>query len=293
LSIAAATVLSFVAFILVEKRSPRPMFDFSVLRIRAFAGALFGAMGMNFSYWPFMIYLPIYFQGALGYTSVDAGLSLLAYTLPTLVVPPLAERLALRFEARRVIPLGMFAIGLGFFLMRLGAGMEHASWLTMLPGCLLCGTGLGLTNTPVTNTATGSVSPNRAGMASGIDMSARLISLAINIALMGFILLEGVLADLTRALSGFAETSSLRLLAEKVAAGNIAQLTQGSAELAAVDPHGVIVHAALVHGFERVMLYGAIGAWALAVLSAMAFGPDTRAHRREPALDVGGRHPSS
>jgi hypothetical protein len=110
-------------------------------------------------------------------------------------------------------------------------------------------------------------------MASGIDMSARLISLAINIALMGFILLEGVLADLTRALSGFAETSSLRLLAEKVAAGNIAQLTQGSAELAAVDPHGVIVHAALVHGFERVMLYGAIGAWALAVLSAMAFGP--------------------
>jgi MFS family permease len=55
LSIAAATVLSFVAFILVEKRSPRPMFDFSVLRIRAFAGALFGAMGMNFSYWPFMI----------------------------------------------------------------------------------------------------------------------------------------------------------------------------------------------------------------------------------------------
>ena len=292
LSITAATVLSFVAFVVVEKRSPRPMFDFSVFRIRSFSGAMFGAMGMNFSYWPFMIYLPIYFQGALGYTSVDAGLSLLAYTLPTLVIPPFAERLALRFEARRVIPLGMFSIGLGFMLMRLGADMEHASWLTMLPGCLLCGTGLGLTNTPVTNTATGSVSPDRAGMASGIDMSARLISLAINIALMGFILLEGVLSYLTRALSGFSETGPLRLLAEKVAAGNLAHLTQGSAELAAVDPNSVIVHAALVHGFERVMLYGVIAAWALAVLSIMAFGPDTRAQHREPALDGAGRHPS-
>jgi hypothetical protein len=50
----------------------------------------------------------------------------------------------------------------------------------MLPGCLLAGIGLGLTNTPVTNTTTGSVPANRAGMASGIDMSARLITLAIN-----------------------------------------------------------------------------------------------------------------
>lgn len=293
LSIVAATVLSFIVFIFVEKRSPRPMFDFSVFRIRPFSGALCGSVGMNFSYWPFMIYLPIYFQGALGYTSVNAGLSLLAYTLPTLVVPPLAERLALRFDARRVIPLGMFTIGLGFLLMRFGAGMEQASWLTMLPGCLLCGTGLGLTNTPVTNTATGAVSPNRAGMASGIDMSARMISLAINIALMGFILLEGVLSYLAHALPGIGETTPLRWLAEKVAAGSIAQLTQHGAELATADPHGVIVRAALVHGFELVMLYGMICAWALALLSLVAFGSATRALRQELARDERARHPST
>jgi EmrB/QacA subfamily drug resistance transporter len=284
LSIFAATVCSFIAFIFIEKRSPRPMFDFSVFRIRSFSGALFGSMGMNVSYWPFIIYLPIYFQGALGYTSVNAGLSLLAYTLPTLVVPPLAERLAFRVGARKVIPLGMFTIGLGFMLMRFGAGMEHASWLTMLPGCLLCGAGLGLTNTPVTNTATGSVSPHRAGMASGIDMSARLISLAVNIALMGFILLEGVLAYLTRALPGVSETSPLRLLAEKVAAGNVAHLTKDSVELAAADPQGVIVHAALVHGFDLVMLYGMIGAWVMALLSVVAFRPGTQPRRPESVV---------
>jgi hypothetical protein len=68
------------------------MFDFSVFRIRAFSGALIGSAAMNFSFWPFMIYLPIYFQAGSAMTAC-AGLALLAYTLPTLVVPPLAERL--------------------------------------------------------------------------------------------------------------------------------------------------------------------------------------------------------
>lgn len=85
-----------------------PMFDFSVFRIRRFSGALLGSIGMNFSFWPFMIYLPLYFQNGLGYASVATGLSLLAYTLPTLVLPPLAERLirkarALRARARRAM----------------------------------------------------------------------------------------------------------------------------------------------------------------------------------------------
>ncbi|MDI9654470.1 MFS transporter, partial [Burkholderia cenocepacia] len=64
----------------------------------------------------------------------------------------------------------------------LGSAADHASWLTMLPGCVIAGIGLGLTNTPVTNTTTGAVPSARAGMASGIDMSARMISLALNIA---------------------------------------------------------------------------------------------------------------
>jgi EmrB/QacA subfamily drug resistance transporter len=187
----ALTVTCFLAFLLAEKLSRHPMFDFSVFRIRNFSAALAGSMGMNFSFWPFMIYLPLYFERALGYDTVTAGLALLSYTLPTLLVPPAGERLALRYQPRTVIPAGLFIIGLGFMLMWLGSRAAHASWLTMLPGCLLSGIGLGLTNTPVTNTTTGSVSSDRAGMASGMDLSARLISLAINIAVMGLLLADG------------------------------------------------------------------------------------------------------
>ena len=147
----------FIIFAAAQRRAVDPLFDFSVFRIRRFSGALLGSMGMNFSFWPLMIYLPLYFQHGLGYASLATGLSLLAYTLPTLILPPLGERLALRYRAEAVIPAGLFAIGAGCFLMAWGSGVQQASWLTMLPGCLLASIGLGVTNTPVTNTTTGSV----------------------------------------------------------------------------------------------------------------------------------------
>ncbi|MDB5714485.1 MAG: permease [Sphingomonadales bacterium] len=263
LAILGVALASFIAFLIAEKLSPRPMFDFSVFRIRAFSGAVIGSAAMNFSFWPFMIYLPIWFQAGLGYDSVTAGLALLAYTLPTLLMPPLAERLSLRYRSGLVIPAGLFIIGLGFILMKLGSMTPQPSWLTMLPGCLLAGIGLGFTNTPVTNTTTGSVSSQRAGMASGIDMSARMISLAINIAFMGFILVEGIGSSLRAGLPGNIGEEQLRTLAQRIASGNAAPEQGVSA---------IIIHQALTQGFGLVMLYGGIGVWALALFSFVIFG---------------------
>jgi EmrB/QacA subfamily drug resistance transporter len=271
IGIIAVSVICFIAFIVVERLNPHPMFDFSVLKIRNFSGALLGSMAMNFSFWPFMIYLPIYFQSGLNYNSVSAGLSLLAYTLPTLIIPPFGERLSLRYRPGLIIPLGLFTIGLGFILMKSGSGTQQASWLTMLPGCLLAGGGLGLTNTLVTNTTTGAVSKARAGMASGIDMSARLISLAINIAIMGFILASGVQAYLKTSLSASLGESQWQSLAEKIAAGNITSIGQAFPELSSLDPSGSIVHEALIQGFGWVTLYGALSVWFLAVTSFIIF----------------------
>ncbi|WP_439896600.1 MFS transporter [Pseudomonas nunensis] len=271
LGVLAATLISFALFLYAEKTHPHPMFDFSVFKIRNFSGALMGSIGMNFSFWPFMIYLPIYFQSGLGYDPVMAGLALLAYTLPTLVFPPVGERLALRYRPGIVIPCGLFTIGLGFMLMKFGSSLEHASWLTMLPGCLVAGIGLGITNTPVTNSTTGSVDSSRAGMASGIDMSARMISLAINIALMGLILSQAVYTQLKQLLPGSVDNTHLRALAESVAAGS----TFISPTLNAVLP-STAMHDALTHGFGILMLYGGISVWLLAAISVFIFAPAKR-----------------
>jgi EmrB/QacA subfamily drug resistance transporter len=263
IGIITATAAGFLLFLRSEKVSAYPMFDFSVFRIRAFSGALLGSMGMNFSFWPFMIYFPIYFQHALGYDVVTAGSSLLAYTVPTLLVPPLAERLSLKYQPGIIIPLGLFTIGLGFFGMKYSLGAEHASWLTILPGSLLAGAGLGLTNTPVTNTTTSSIPESRAGMASGIDMSARLITLAINIALMGFILVVGIHSYLTTALSDSIEAAQLYALSENIASGNTTTVPSS------IQP---LLRPALTHGFEWVMMYAGIGVWTLSALSLAVFG---------------------
>lgn len=244
-----ATLLSAALFVWIEKRHPHPMFDFSVFRIRAFSGALMGSIGMNFSFWPLIIYLPVFYQSGLGYSSMATGLALLAYTLPTLLMPPLGEKLVVRFGARRVIPLGLFTIGAGFMLMKFAAAYH----MSLLPGALLAGTALGLTNTPVTNTTTASVPGNRAGMASGIDISARLITLSINIALMGSLLVAGIEAGLREMMPGVGD---LGALAERIAGGG---------EISGV------ARQALVDGFSGVLLYGALGVWVLALASGLLF----------------------
>jgi EmrB/QacA subfamily drug resistance transporter len=273
LIILGASAACFLLFLYAEKTSIQPMFDFTVFRIRDFSGAIIGSIGMNFCFWPFMIYLPIYFQGVLGYSSLMAGTVLLAYTLPTLVIPPIAERLLVSYRPGIVIPLGLFIIGLGFILMWLGIHAAHLGQWSMMPGMLLSGIGLGLSNTTVTNTTTGSVNPDRAGMASGIDMSARLITLAINIALMGFLLSKGVLIHLKVAFSGTLNTLQLHSAAEKIAAGNFVGLLEKNPTITTLDPAGDVTHEALAKGFQLLTLFGGIGVIFLALVSFFIFKP--------------------
>ncbi|MDE9542371.1 MFS transporter [Xenorhabdus bovienii] len=263
-SILVVSVINFLLFTLIENKVSQPIFDFKVFRIRNFSGALLGACGMNFSFWPFIIYLPIYLQNVLGYNSVMAGLIVLAYTLPTIVIPPYAERLFLKRGPKFVIPIGLFFISIGFILLHFVVKTEYASGITLLPGCLLAGVGLGLTNTPVTNTTTSSLPPERAGMASGMEFSTRMISLAVNIAIMGFILVKGVSYYLTNTLSQDMLKNGVSSLADTIAAGN----------LAATDASGISIITAcdaLIHGFGWVTFYGAIAPFVLGVIALFVF----------------------
>ncbi|MDR3016415.1 MAG: MFS transporter [Delftia acidovorans] len=281
LAILGLSLAGFAGFVLAELRSPRPMVEFPVFRVRSFSGALLGSMGMNFSFWPFIVYLPIYFHAVLGYDSVQTGLALLAYTLPTLVAPPLAERLSLRYQAGLVIPAGLATIGLGFALMWAGSqAAPHAGLL--LAGCVVAGLGLGLTNTPVSNTSTASVPVERAGMASGADMSARMTSLAFNIALMGFLLMEGVMSALRGGLDG-ATQEGLRRFAEKIASGDLLAVESHAALLSGVERPQEFVQSALATGFAWVLAYGAASALLLAVASLLVFAPGRTVARHVPA----------
>jgi EmrB/QacA subfamily drug resistance transporter len=275
MALAAASALALGGFICIERAHPHPMFDFSVFRIRDFSGAILGCIGMNCSYWPFMIYLPLYFSAGLGLDIRSSSQALLAYTVPFLVMPPIAQRLLLRHDARVVIPAGLVGIGLGFMLMSLG---RHFAWLGMgsvLPGAFVAGLGLGLTTTPASSMVTAAVPADRAGMASGMDVSARLITLALNIAVMGFVLTAG----LRDALEGTASAPELDILVERLASGDADGARRLLAASIPADRAASLVQTALSQGFGWVMLYGGLAAWLAAAASWMAFGaaPDRAA----------------
>ncbi len=147
-----------------------------------------------------------------------------------------------------------------------GSGAEHPGWATVLPGALLAGAGLGLVNTPVTNTTTASVPGDRSGMASGIDMSARLVSLAVNIAVMGLLLVTGIADGLRAQLSGRLAEPAIRALAQRVANGE--------------DAAGGLAGPALARGFGLATLYGGVAACLIAAASLVTFGAGASAAAR-------------
>ena len=92
-------------------------------------------------------------------------------------------------------------------------------------------------------------------MASGIDTSARFISLALNIAVMGFILVEGIASFLRRQLPPAIDAAQLRSLAEQLTTGTAPTIGQGAA---AWTVPAETARQALAHGFGWVMLYGGV-----------------------------------
>lgn len=265
-----ASAVLILLFIYTERRLPYPMIDFNVFRIPRFSGAIMGCMGMNFSFWPLMVFLPLYFQAALHYDTLTTGLCLLAYTLPTLVFPPIGERLSLRYGAGRIIPSGLLLIGTGFFTMYTSSRAGATNELLLLAGCVLAGSGLGMINTPVTNTATAAVAGNRAGMASGIDVSSRLITLAINISMMGFLLLQGTFSYLRSALPHTGSTE-LFALSKQLVAGSLSREQITSREILMGAPQPGVFGKALEQGFSSIFLYGAAGVSVLALISFLIF----------------------
>jgi hypothetical protein len=75
-------------------------------------------------------------------------------------------------------------------------GLEATSpWTVMLPGLLVLGVGIGLSNPAVTYAALGVVPATRSGMASGVSNTFRQVGIAIGIAALGILLPTHIEAD--------------------------------------------------------------------------------------------------
>ncbi len=131
---------------------------------------------------PFL-YLTLFLLDVGGASPTAAGLQLLPLSVAALVVSMLGGRFARVLPVRVALPAGQLLSAAGLLAMR---GVEASSpWTFLLPGLLLVGVGIGLSNPAVTYAALGVVPATRSGMASGTNNTFRQVGLAIGIAVLG------------------------------------------------------------------------------------------------------------
>jgi EmrB/QacA subfamily drug resistance transporter len=184
LGLLALAAVGLVAFVAVERRSAEPMLDLSLLRVPTFVGASIAAFALSSGMFAMFLYLTFYVQNTLGYGALDAGLRFLPCTLLSFFVAPVAGKLAARLPVRLFLGGGLLLVAAGLIAMRLGTDPGD-DWTALLPGFLLAGAGIGLTNPPLATAAVGVVRPERSGMASGINSTFRQVGIATGIAGLG------------------------------------------------------------------------------------------------------------
>jgi EmrB/QacA subfamily drug resistance transporter len=177
--------LLLVLFVIAEMRQERPMLDLGLLRIPSFLGASIVAFCLSSSMFAMFLYLTLYIQNVLGFGPFQAGLRFLPITLLAFFAAPISGRLTVRVSVRSILGVGMLLVGVGLLLM---TGLSaSSSWTHLLPGFIVGGIGIGLTNPALASTAVGVVPHNRAGMASGINNTCRQVGIATGIAGLGAI----------------------------------------------------------------------------------------------------------
>ncbi|HEX3491133.1 MAG TPA: MFS transporter, partial [Streptosporangiaceae bacterium] len=176
-------VLALAGFVIVERRVADPLLPPSVFKVPAFSVANGSALVMNLTSAGLVFLLTRYLQQVHGRTALEAGVMLLPLFVPLAVLSLFAGRLTARYGARPVM-LGAALVGaagqLGLLLISVNAG-----YLRLVPALIGVGIGVAMFTAPVVATAIRSVPPERSGIASGVNNTARQAGTALGVAIFG------------------------------------------------------------------------------------------------------------
>ncbi|MGL4173951.1 MAG: MFS transporter [Actinomycetota bacterium] len=178
-----AGVLFGVAFVLWELRVIAPMLDPRLFRLRGFSAGTLSITVQFFAVFGFFFAILQYLQFVVGLSPFAAALRLLP--LPFVLIPLArsAPVLAQRVGFRRLGPLGLLMMAGGFLVM--STLTVDFSYGVFVVGLLLFGAGAGLAGTPATTAITQSLPPERQGVASAVNDTAREFGSALGIAILG------------------------------------------------------------------------------------------------------------
>lgn len=183
----AAGLLGSVAFVLAELRREHPLVDVRVFAVRGLAAGsvnLFVVFAVMFS---LFLVLVQYLQAVLGYSALKAASGLLPMALIMMPLSTVAPTIAEWIGFRRTLVTGMLLLAGGLVLFATLADPD-GGYLSVLPGILVLGTGVGLAMSPSTAAITSSLPEEKQGVASALNDTVREMGGAVGIALIGSVL---------------------------------------------------------------------------------------------------------
>ena len=166
LTAAVLAVASISAFILVELRSPAPMIDLALYKLRRFTFGTaanyvtFIAVSANTYMFPF------YLQGVRGFSASKAGLLSTPFAITLGIVSPFMGRLSDRIGPRVPSMIGM-TLNIGAMLAFSRLGADSAILHVVLPSMAL-GAGMATFSAPNNSSVMGTVPREKYGIVSGL-----------------------------------------------------------------------------------------------------------------------------
>jgi EmrB/QacA subfamily drug resistance transporter len=254
----------FAVFLWIERaKRDRAMIDLSLFRNRTMSGISVVSLVGTGAVIP-VIFLEIsYVQNVRGFSPLMTGVRFLPLTLTLFVAGALAGSLIGRISPRVLLGTSLLLIGAGDFLFAMVG--EHSGWTALIPGMVVLGAGMGMTNPPRAATAIAVVEPERAGMASGLNETFQNLGIAIGIAAGGALFQARVLATFAASSAGQHLGAASSAVGKSIAAGNL-----GAAGHPAARAVGAPVAAAAQHAFSVGLRDAILLSVVVAVAGAMA-----------------------
>jgi DHA2 family multidrug resistance protein-like MFS transporter len=170
-------------FVLVTRQLSltSPMLPVDLLRIPLFALSVATSICAFIAQMMALVSLPFLFEDTLGRSQVETGLLLTPWPLAVAVIAPFTGRLADRYPAGLLGGGGLAVMAAGLALLSLLPA--NPSTFDIVWRMLICGIGFGFFNTPNNRAILTSAPPLRAGAASGMQATSRLLGQSVGAAM--------------------------------------------------------------------------------------------------------------
>ena len=193
--------VALVAFVLWELRQSHPLLDVKVFAHRGItAGSLTLVVVFAVMFGLFLVLMQ-FLQAVTGFSALRSAAGLLPMAGVMMPLSATAPTIAKRFGAYRVLLVGVAIFAAGLVILATMSSVD-GGYVSILPGLIVIGAGMGLSMTPSTMAITESLPAEKQGVASALNDTVREVGGAVGVALLGSVLNSAYRTSVTDATTG-------------------------------------------------------------------------------------------